>query len=180
VAQLYPRAIRVRVTLRLTVIQWVGLGVEPTLWIFDQILLPFQELGSGICCPVSVGRPLWWEAGSVLCKSQSSHLSVCTFTIYICVFHIFTIYIWVMSSVYSLSTDQIQTTTSCSSSVVLSLLGCCLAIPLDSLAKFFFVETPFYLQSIYIYIYIYIYIFSKLVWGLGVTAWWMTLISALP
>jgi hypothetical protein len=56
------------------------LGVEPTLWTFDQILLPFQEFGSGICCLVSVGRPLWREAGSVLCKSRSSHLSVCTFT----------------------------------------------------------------------------------------------------
>jgi hypothetical protein len=35
----------------------------------------FQEFGSGICCLVSVGRPLWREAGSVLCKSQSSYLS---------------------------------------------------------------------------------------------------------
>jgi hypothetical protein len=34
------------------------LGVEPTLWTFDQILFPFQEFGSGIRCPVSVGRPL--------------------------------------------------------------------------------------------------------------------------
>jgi hypothetical protein len=42
--------------------------------------------GSGICCLVSVGRPLWWEAWSVLCKSQSSHLSVYTFTIYILFF----------------------------------------------------------------------------------------------
>jgi hypothetical protein len=41
------------------------------------------------------GRPLWWEAGSVLCKSQSSHLCVCTFTIYIFVFHTFTIYIYI-------------------------------------------------------------------------------------
>jgi hypothetical protein len=80
--------VRVRVTLRLIVSQWVFLGVEPTLWAFDQILLPFQVIGSGICCPVSVGRPLWREAGSVLCKSQSSHLSVCAFTIYIFVFHI--------------------------------------------------------------------------------------------
>jgi hypothetical protein len=49
---------RVRVTLRLTVSQSVCLGVEPTLWTFDQILLPFQEFGTVICCPVSVGRPL--------------------------------------------------------------------------------------------------------------------------
>jgi hypothetical protein len=49
--------------------QSVRLGVEPTLWTLDQILLPFQEFRSGIYCPVSVRRPLWWEAGSVLCKS---------------------------------------------------------------------------------------------------------------
>jgi hypothetical protein len=41
---------RVRVTLRL--------GAEPTLWTFDQILLPFQGFGSGICSPVSVRLPL--------------------------------------------------------------------------------------------------------------------------
>jgi hypothetical protein len=61
--------------------QSVFLGAEPTLWTIDQILLLFQEFGSWICCPVPVGRPLWREAGSVLCKSQSSHLSVCTFTV---------------------------------------------------------------------------------------------------
>jgi hypothetical protein len=54
-----------------SVSQSVCLGVEPTLWTFDQILLPFQELGSGICCPVSVGPPLWREAGSVFCQSAS-------------------------------------------------------------------------------------------------------------
>jgi hypothetical protein len=37
--------IRVRVTLRLTGSQSVCLGVEPTLWTFDQILLRFQCLG---------------------------------------------------------------------------------------------------------------------------------------
>jgi hypothetical protein len=62
----------VRVTLRLTVSQSVCLGVEIILWTFDQILLPFQESGSGICCPVSVGRPLWREAGSVLCPLSES------------------------------------------------------------------------------------------------------------
>jgi hypothetical protein len=82
----------VRVTLRLTVSQSVRMSwCRAHVWTFDQILLPFQEFRSGICCPVSVGRPLWREARSVLCKSQSSHLSVCKFTIYIFVFHIFTI-----------------------------------------------------------------------------------------
>jgi hypothetical protein len=38
--------------------QSVCLGAEPTLWTFDQILLPFQVFGSKICCLVSVGRPL--------------------------------------------------------------------------------------------------------------------------
>jgi hypothetical protein len=38
------------------------------LWTFDQILLPFQEFGSGICCPVSVGCPLLGEYGSVICS----------------------------------------------------------------------------------------------------------------
>jgi hypothetical protein len=52
------QSIRVRVTLRLTVSQSVCLGVEPTLWTFDQVLLPFQETWSGICCLVSVERPL--------------------------------------------------------------------------------------------------------------------------
>jgi hypothetical protein len=36
--------------------QSVCLGVEPTLWTFYQILLPYHEFGSGICCPVS-GAP---------------------------------------------------------------------------------------------------------------------------
>jgi hypothetical protein len=78
-----------------SVSQSVCLGVEPTLWMFDQILLPFQEFGSGVWCPDSVGRPLWQEAVSVLCKSQSSHLSMCTFIINIFVFHTFTIYIYI-------------------------------------------------------------------------------------
>jgi hypothetical protein len=46
------------VTLRLTVSRSVCLVFEPTLWTFDQILVPFQEFGSGICRLVSVGRPL--------------------------------------------------------------------------------------------------------------------------
>jgi hypothetical protein len=40
-----------------SVSQSVCLGIEPILWTFDQMLLPFQEFGSGICCPVSVGAP---------------------------------------------------------------------------------------------------------------------------
>jgi hypothetical protein len=84
--------VRVRVALLLTVSELVCLRVEPTLWTFDLILLLFQEFGSGICFPVSVGRPLWREAESVLW--QSTHLSVCIFTIYTFVFHTFTIYIY--------------------------------------------------------------------------------------
>jgi hypothetical protein len=57
--------------------------------VWPDIASSFQVFGSGICCLVSVGRPLWREAGSVLCKSQSSHLSVCIFTIYIFIFHTF-------------------------------------------------------------------------------------------
>jgi hypothetical protein len=44
---------------------------------------------------LGLGRPLWREAGSVLCKPQSSHLSVCTFTIYIFVSYNFTIYLYI-------------------------------------------------------------------------------------
>jgi hypothetical protein len=44
----------------------ICLGIEPTLWTFDQTLLPFQESGSGICCPVSVRRPLWREDRSAI------------------------------------------------------------------------------------------------------------------
>jgi hypothetical protein len=88
------------VTLRLTVTQSVYLGVEPTLWAFDQILLRFQVFGSEICCPVFVGRPLWREARSVLCKSQSSNVFVCTFTIYSFIFHTFTTYICMYIYIY--------------------------------------------------------------------------------
>jgi hypothetical protein len=52
--------------------QSVCLGVEPTLWSFDQILLPSQEFGSRICCTVSVGRPLSREAESDLRKSPAN------------------------------------------------------------------------------------------------------------
>jgi hypothetical protein len=94
---------RVRVTLQLTVSRSVCLGVEPTLWTFDQILLPSQLFGSEICCLVCVGRPLWRETGSVLCKSQSSNLSVCTFTIYICHSHIYYyIYIYTLHNTYNI------------------------------------------------------------------------------
>jgi hypothetical protein len=80
--------------------QSVCLGVEPTSSTFDQILLPFQQFGCGMCCLVSVGRPLWREAWCVVCKSQSSHLSVCTFTIYMFVFHTFTMYIYIYIYIY--------------------------------------------------------------------------------
>jgi hypothetical protein len=40
-----------------------------------QILISVRRFFSEICCLVSVGRPLWREVGSVLCKSQFSHLS---------------------------------------------------------------------------------------------------------
>jgi hypothetical protein len=59
--------------------QSVCLGFEPTLWTFDQILLPFQEFGSGICCPASVGRPLWRKAGSVIVwNGYTAHLTSVT------------------------------------------------------------------------------------------------------
>jgi hypothetical protein len=95
-----------------SVSQSVSLGVEPTLWTFDHILFPFQGFGSGIGCPVSVGRPLWREAGSVLCKSQSSHLSVCTFTIYIFVFHTFTIII-TSSCIYACQNNAVNLAKPC-------------------------------------------------------------------
>jgi hypothetical protein len=80
-------SVRVRVRFSQTVSQSVCLGVEPTLWTFDQILLPFQEFGSGICCPVC-GVPSLTVGRVCLCKSQPSNLSECIFTINIFVFHI--------------------------------------------------------------------------------------------
>jgi hypothetical protein len=82
--------------------QSVRLGVDPTLWTSDQILLPFQEFWPGICFSVFVRRPLWREAGSVLCNSQSSHLPMCTFTTYIFIFHIFTIHIYTLYNTYNI------------------------------------------------------------------------------
>jgi hypothetical protein len=89
--------------------QSVCLGVEPTLWTFDKILLPFQEFGSGICLPASAGRPLRREAGSVPCKSQPSHPSVCTFTTHTPVTHISTTYIYIY---YSTTADHAPPPTS--------------------------------------------------------------------
>jgi hypothetical protein len=40
----------------------------------DQILFSVRRLFSEICCLVFVGRPLWRDAGSVICLSQSSNL----------------------------------------------------------------------------------------------------------
>jgi hypothetical protein len=62
--QQHQNSLWVRVTLRLTVSQSVCVGVEPTLWTFDHILLSFQEFGSGNWCSVSMGLPLWREDGS--------------------------------------------------------------------------------------------------------------------
>jgi hypothetical protein len=62
------------------------LGVKPTLWTIDQILLPFQEFESGICCPVSVGRPLWRR----LCVScnvlVTDEVNLCGIYIYIYIY----------------------------------------------------------------------------------------------
>jgi hypothetical protein len=72
-------------------VSWYVLVSSPLCGRLTRYCFPFEKFGSGICCPVSVGPPLWREAGSVLCKSQSSHLSVCTFTIKIFLFHTFII-----------------------------------------------------------------------------------------
>jgi hypothetical protein len=53
------------------------------------------------------GALLWQEAGSVLGKSQSSHLSVHTFIIYIVVFHIFTMYIYTHYTIHIIYTGLI-------------------------------------------------------------------------
>jgi hypothetical protein len=53
---------------------------------FLSCLCGVSSLRRGLVCP------LWREAWPVLCKSQFSHLSVCTFTIYIFVFHTCTIF----------------------------------------------------------------------------------------
>jgi hypothetical protein len=62
--------------------QSVYLGVEPTLWTLTRYCFLFKSLGLEF-----VVLSLWREAESVLCESQSSHLSVCTFTI-----HTYTLY----------------------------------------------------------------------------------------
>jgi hypothetical protein len=43
----------------------------------DQILIP-----SECCCFVFVGRPLWWEVGSVSCQSQSGIIVHCQVLFY--------------------------------------------------------------------------------------------------
>jgi hypothetical protein len=57
--------VEVEVTLRLTVIQSVCLGIEYPCGTCDQILFPVGMLLSEICGLVSVGSPLWREDGSV-------------------------------------------------------------------------------------------------------------------
>jgi hypothetical protein len=69
--------VKVRVTLRLAVSQSVCLGVEPTLWTFGQILLPFQELASGICCPLSAGGALSEERPCLSFVSHSQVICLC-------------------------------------------------------------------------------------------------------
>jgi hypothetical protein len=81
--------VRIRVTLRLTVSQY-DLVWSPLCRRLPRYCFLFKSLGLEFVL-LSMGCPLWREAGSVFCKSQSSHLSVCTFTINIFVFHTFII-----------------------------------------------------------------------------------------
>jgi hypothetical protein len=55
-------AVKVKVTLRLTVSQSVSLRVEPHLGLMTRYLLLFDSYGL-----VSLGRPLWREDGFVFC-----------------------------------------------------------------------------------------------------------------
>jgi hypothetical protein len=54
--------VKVKVTLRLTVSQWVSLGIEPHLGPTTRYLFLSDSY-----VLVSVGRPLWREDGSVFC-----------------------------------------------------------------------------------------------------------------
>jgi hypothetical protein len=85
---------KVGVTLWLTVSHSVCLGAEPTLWTFDQMFL-FKSLGLEFVV-LSVWGALSDERPGLSFKSQSSNLSVCTFTINIFVFHTFTICIYAL------------------------------------------------------------------------------------
>jgi hypothetical protein len=87
--------VTVRVTLRLTVSQYSYVLVSsPLRGRLTRYCSLFKSFGLEFVVP-SVERPLWREAGSVLCKLESSHLSVCTFTINIFMFHTFIIYIYI-------------------------------------------------------------------------------------
>jgi hypothetical protein len=57
--------VKVKVTLRLTVSQWVSLGVEPHLGLMTRFLLLVDCYGL-----LLLGRPLWWEDGSVFCTRR--------------------------------------------------------------------------------------------------------------
>jgi hypothetical protein len=78
-----------------SVSQSVCLGVEPTLWTFDQILLPFQEFGSGICCPICGAPSL--TRGRVCPLQVTVWSSVCVYIYYssFCVSHFYHIYIYI-------------------------------------------------------------------------------------
>jgi hypothetical protein len=55
-----------------SVSQSVCLGVESTL----ELVTRYYFLSESWCI-VSVGRPLWWEVGSVFCQSMSAYLVRC-------------------------------------------------------------------------------------------------------
>jgi hypothetical protein len=59
--------VKVKVTLWLTVGQSVSMSwCQAHSWTHDQIITSFL---SEICCPFSVGRPLWREDGSAVCSA---------------------------------------------------------------------------------------------------------------
>jgi hypothetical protein len=69
--------VEVKLTLQLTVGQSVSMSwYRAHSGTCDQILLSVRRLFSETCCLVFLARPLSREVGSVICKSQSSHLSV--------------------------------------------------------------------------------------------------------
>jgi hypothetical protein len=62
--------VEVKVTLPLTVGQSVSMSrYQVHSGTCDQILLSVRRLFSESCCLVSVGRPLWRQVGSVICRS---------------------------------------------------------------------------------------------------------------
>jgi hypothetical protein len=59
--------------------------VPSPLWACDQTLYPIWMLLSENFFLVSVGRPLWWEFGSVICV----FVVICLYEHQICTFHVF-------------------------------------------------------------------------------------------